>query len=68
MLDAGARYRVSEVVPDVQGHGAHNRSAPLFEMLRGEGTTFDGAWLAHAGLPLPRLPAETCFIARISKV
>jgi hypothetical protein len=59
-------YLVHEVRPEVQAHGAPSRSAPLFEMLRGEGTTFDGAWLAHAGLP--RLQAETCFIVRIGKV
>jgi alpha-galactosidase len=68
MLDVDARYLVHEVRPEVQAHGAPSRSAPLFEMLRGEGTTFDGAWLAHAGLPLPRLQAETCFIVRIGKV
>jgi len=70
MLDAGARYRVHEVLPDgtVRATGHHN-TAPFFDAINTpEGLTLDGAWLAHAGLPLPRAQAETAFIVRLQKV
>ena len=70
MLDAGARYRVHEVLPDgtVRATGRHN-TAPFFDAINTpEGLTLDGAWLAHAGLPLPRAQAETAFIVRLQKV
>ncbi|MEY2892998.1 MAG: hypothetical protein RJA98_4189, partial [Pseudomonadota bacterium] len=32
------------------------------------GVVMDGAWLAHAGLPMPRVHAETAFIVRLQRV
>jgi alpha-galactosidase len=53
MLDEAARYRVSEVRPD--------ETAPAAQ-------EWDGAWLAHAGLPMPRTHAETAYLARVERV
>lgn len=61
MLDAGARYRVDEVRPD--GIPAAPARAPVLEAIGGaDGMCFDGAWLVHAGLPVPRGHAETAWI------
>ncbi len=70
MLDAQARYHVTEVLqPDSDIDFGHHRStAPFFEALRGEGLTLDGAWLRHAGLPLPRAVAQTALIVRLQRV
>ena len=69
MLEANARYLVTQVLPEGADPkaGTHSGSA-FFEALRGEGVTLDGAWLAQAGLPLPRALAETAFIVRLRKV
>lgn len=40
-----------------RGHAMH--SAPLFDAMRQAPKSFTGSWLAHAGLPLPPLKAET---------
>ncbi len=42
------------------GHTAH--SAPLFGAMREAPVAFTGSWLAHAGLPLPPLKAESVAI------
>ena len=69
MLDAAARYHVQEVA---QPHGQeavwYHSSIPYFAALRQEGRACDGAWLAQAGLPLPRDLAETAFIARLTRI
>jgi alpha-galactosidase len=71
MLDAQARYRVTEVrQPESDIDFGHNpSSAPFFEALGSdEGVLLDGAWLKHAGLPLPRAVAQTAFIVRLRRV
>ncbi len=70
MLDQTARYRVFEVLPEGAAHpsGRHH-TAPLFDALRSAaGVEMHGAWLAQAGLPLPRVNAETAFIVRLQKL
>jgi alpha-galactosidase len=70
MLDAGARYRVHQVLPEgtVRPTGRH-QTAPFFDAIdTPEGLVVDGAWLARSGLPMPRVLAETAFIVRLSKV
>ena len=70
MLDTQARYRVREVLPagTVQATGRHH-TAPFFDSIRSEqGLDVHGAWLASAGLPLPRSNAETAFIVQLTKL
>jgi alpha-galactosidase len=67
MLDTGVRYRVRQVLPEgsTRPSGRHH-TTPLFDALATpEGLVFDGAWLAHAGLPMPRVQAETAFIVHL---
>jgi len=69
MLDAASRYHVECVVPDGLATAALQFStAPFFEALAEGGVALDGAWLAQAGLPLPRSAAESCFIVRLRKI
>jgi alpha-galactosidase len=70
MLDATARYRVTLVTPDhLPEEALYQGSAPHFEALRApEGVLLDGAWLVHAGMPLPRSRSETAFIVRLRRV
>jgi alpha-galactosidase len=68
MLDTGVRYRVQEVLPADGAPAGQHGTAPFFETLRTEGLSLDGAWLAQAGLPLPRAWAETAFIVRLTRV
>jgi alpha-galactosidase len=69
MLDNAARYRVSSVAPagEQDAQWFHSTS-PFFTVLKNEGVEFDGAWLAHAGLPVPRATAEACFMVRLQRV
>ncbi|MEY4884350.1 MAG: hypothetical protein RIS34_2204 [Pseudomonadota bacterium] len=67
MLDATSRYHVEQLV-SIEGDGAVQSPAPFFADLQNGGVAFDGAWLVHAGLPMPRATAETCFIVRLRKV
>jgi alpha-galactosidase len=70
MLDSAARYRVREVLPasTVRPTGRHH-TAPFFDAINTpEGLVLDGAWLAHAGLPMPRTQAETAFLVRLERV
>ena len=70
MLDPAARYRLQQVLPEgtVRPTGRHN-TAPFFDALHTpEGLVVDGAWLAQAGLPMPRVQAETAFIVRLQKL
>jgi alpha-galactosidase len=67
MLDAGARYRVREVLPEgtVRPSGRHH-TTPFFDALATpDGLVLDGTWLAHAGLPLPRVQAETAYVVHL---
>jgi alpha-galactosidase len=67
LLDAGARYHVRQVLPEgsVRPTGRHH-TTPFFDALAGaDGLTLDGAWLVHAGLPMPRVQAETAFIVHL---
>ena len=69
MLDETARYRVSRVVPNGgQGGAWFHSTAPFFATLDGEGAELDGAWLAHAGLPVPRATAEAFFAVRLTRL
>ena len=69
MLDRAARYRVERLDPTP----AEATSSPLDDALRaagaeqGEALVAHGAWLAHAGLPLPRMLAESALIYRICR-
>jgi alpha-galactosidase len=66
MLDAGAPYRVTEIRPD--GLQPVDHRAPLLDAIGGaDGASFGGAWLAHAGLPVPRGHAETAWIVRLQR-
>lgn len=70
MLDANARYLVRELRPagSERPAGRHN-TAPFFDAINeGDGLAVDGAWLAQAGLPMPRVHAETAFIVRLSRI
>ena len=67
MLDSKARYRVRSIVPAGAAAPAGN-SAPLLDALQGEGTVMDGAWLAQAGLPMPRSKAEVAYIVWLEAV
>jgi len=54
---AGAiRVRLLDIATE-DGHAAPD--APLFATMRGAGAIFDGDWLAHAGLPMPAMKAES---------
>jgi len=68
MLLADARYLVQELQPAGAHGAAHHTSAPLFEQLRGAGVEMAGAWLAEAGLPLPRALAETACIVQLRRL
>ena len=52
--------RLLRIAGGAGGHAAH--SAPLFDAMGSEGVSFSGSWLAHAGVPLPPLKAETVAI------
>ena len=61
LADAPAcNLRLLRVAGGEGGHAAH--SAPFFEALKQGPVRLPGAWLAHAGLPLPPLKAESVAI------
>ena len=69
MLDTAARYRASSVAPAGElGAAWFHSTAPFFDALRHGGVELDGAWLAHAGLPVPRATAEACSIVHLQRV
>ena len=70
MLDAKARYRVREVLPPGTVRSTHrHHTAAFFDAINSaDGHIVDGAWLMHAGLPMPRVAAETAFIVTLQKV
>lgn len=67
MLDSNARYRVRQVLPQgTQRPTGRHQTSPFFDAINtAEGLALDGAWLAQAGLPMPRVQAETAFIVRL---
>jgi alpha-galactosidase len=66
MLDASAHYRVTEIRPEGAQDASHR--APLLDAIgSADGASFEGAWLAHAGLPVPRGHAETAWIVRLQR-
>jgi alpha-galactosidase len=67
MLDASARYHVQQLV-QIEGEGAVMTTSPFFDTVGGAGLELDGAWIAHAGLPMPRATTQTCFIVQLRKV
>ena len=69
MLDAGARYRVHQVLPEgTQRPTGRHDTTPFFDALNTpDGLTLDGAWLAQSGLPMPRVQAETAFIVHLRR-
>ncbi|MBB3221256.1 alpha-galactosidase [Pseudoduganella umbonata] len=67
MLDAGAHYRVTELRPE-SAVPATGHQAPLLDAIgSAEGMSFSGAWLVHAGLPVPRGKAQTAGIYRLDR-
>jgi len=40
--------------------------APILAAMRGEGVVLDGDWLAHAGLPIPAMKAESVALFAIT--
>lgn len=65
MLDCSARYRVRQVDTGTTNPWG---SAPLLDALQGEGVVMHGAWLAEAGLPLPRTQAEVAHLVHLQKL
>jgi alpha-galactosidase len=70
MLDPGARYRARQVLPEgTRRPSGRHHTAAFFDALAGpDGLLLDGAWLARAGLPMPRVQAETAFIVHLHTV
>jgi len=69
MLDSAVRYRVRELRPRAGARPtSRHATAPFFDAIDSVGgLEVDGAWLASAGLPMPRVNAETAFIVRLTK-
>jgi alpha-galactosidase len=67
MLDRGATYRITQLAHGGAGHPWG--SAPLLDAIQSpDGAVVHGAWLAEAGLPLPRTQAEHAHILRLQRV
>jgi len=67
MLDRSATYRLTEL--SAGGPGNRWGSAPLLDQLKTpDGVLLHGAWLAEAGMPMPRTQAEFAHIVRLQKV
>lgn len=66
MLDRQARYQLQRIEPAVHEWS----SSPLHQaLLDGQSPVqAHGAWLAEAGLPLPRMQAESCLIIQIRRM
>ena len=61
MADVGdVSLRLLRIGGGTRGYAAS--SAPLFETMRAEPQQLTGSWLAHAGLPMPPLKAESVAI------
>ena len=70
MLDRSARYTLRQIETASQvGCKNPDNSAPWLESLRSsDGVVSAGAWLAEAGLALPRHKAETAFILHLERI
>jgi alpha-galactosidase len=70
MLAVDARYRVRQIVPEgTQRPTGRHHTAAFFDAIdTADGLTLSGAWLAQAGLPMPRTNAETAFIVHLQRV
>jgi alpha-galactosidase len=70
MLDANAHYQLRQVEPSLtRGQPLYDTTTPWLQALRSEaGVSTHGAWLVHAGLPLPRAKAETAFLLRLQRL
>ena len=67
MLDHGARYRITQVSAGAQP--AHWQSAAALDAINSPaGLVMDGAWLAQAGLAMPRTKAEVAHIVHLQKL
>ena len=68
MLDASLHYRVTRIDPPSIGVANAGADAPMHQALRrGEPVHAHGAWLAEAGLALPRMSGEAVHIYRMQK-
>lgn len=65
MLDARKTYRLERVDPMLPAAHSFAVASPLDTAMREGGAAFDGAWLAQAGLPLPRMAAESAVVIRL---
>ena len=63
MAEPDRAYRVRRVDPADDRRAPP--SAPALDALRGDGLVVDGAWLAQAGLPIPRMNAEACAVFEV---
>jgi len=64
MLDVTRAYRIERLDPVMP---AIDQATPyFFDELSGQGATVSGDWLVHHGLPLPRMPAETAIVCRLT--
>jgi alpha-galactosidase len=67
LVQASMHYRLTRLDPIA--HDAKTSSsagvAPLWKALQSQGVTVAGDWLAQAGLPLPRMFAETAMVLRV---
>jgi alpha-galactosidase len=68
MVHAQSTYRVSQIMAAGSSpfEGMQSRTA-FFEQLAAGGVSVDGAWIKHAGLPMPRLLAETAYLLRLRR-
>ncbi|MFM2065317.1 MAG: hypothetical protein RLZZ584_226, partial [Pseudomonadota bacterium] len=75
MLDRSASYRLRQVEPaGSRGRQLYDTTTPWLQALRGDadgvggGCIAHGAWLAEAGLAVPRSKAETAFLLHLQRV
>lgn len=65
MLNPDAHYRITRLDPPGRGPANAGQLAPMHHRLRaGQAVPAHGAWLVHAGLPLPRMAGESVQLYR----
>jgi alpha-galactosidase len=68
MLDPRSRYRVQQIVPKgCDPYAGMQSRTSFFEQLASGGVEVHGAWAKQAGLPMPRLLAETAYLLRLQR-